>query len=354
MKILVIRQDNIGDLVLTTPVFTALRERFPGARIEALVNSYNAPVMAGHPDVDRVHVYTKGKHRDGRRGRILELLLRARQVLDLRARRFDYVIVAAPGFQPRQVRLARWLNPRHIVAFVPPGKAVAGVDHPVEHDGPGDFHHLEDTFRIVGPLGIHGAPPAPRVGHGALPPPRARTPAVIGVHVSTRKAGNRWPEEHFARLLRELHARTGATLRLYWSPGESDDRRHPGDDERARRIIAAAGCAAVQPVATTRLDHLVAELAGCDLLVCSDGGAMHLAAALGRPIVCFFGISPASYWRPWGVPHRLLQPHSRSASDITVAEAVAACLELAASSGLAEAWDVRRAVAARIPESLPG
>ena len=42
MKILVVRRDNIGDLVLTTPVFRALRARHPGARIEALVNSYNA------------------------------------------------------------------------------------------------------------------------------------------------------------------------------------------------------------------------------------------------------------------------------------------------------------------------
>ena len=56
MKILVLRRDNIGDLVLTTPVLAALRQRFPHARIEALVNSYSAPVLEGHPDIDRVRL----------------------------------------------------------------------------------------------------------------------------------------------------------------------------------------------------------------------------------------------------------------------------------------------------------
>ncbi len=343
------RQDNIGDLVLTTPVFSALRHKFPGARIEALVNSYNAPVLEGHPDVDSVHVYTKSKHRDTRRPWLAEWTLRVRQLMALRALRFDYVVVAAPGYQPRQVRLARWLKPRHIVAFVPPGASIAGVDHPVEHHGPGSCHHVEDTFRIVGPLGIEGAPPPLRIGRLAPTARREPGPPVIGVHVSTRKAGNRWPGERFAQLLRELHARTDATLRLYWSPGEASDRRHPGDDERARLILAAAGPIGVKPVATRSLDHLIAELAACDLLICSDGGAMHLAAALGKPIVCFFGTSPASYWRPWGVPHRLLQPASREASDITVAEAMAASLDLAVTTGLAAAAEP----SLRIPERSP-
>jgi ADP-heptose:LPS heptosyltransferase len=64
---------------------------------------------------------------------------------------------------------------------------------------------------------------------------------------------------------------------------------------------------------------------------------MHIAAALRKPILCFFGDSPASYWHPWGVPYRLLQPESRNASDITVDEALASFLDLAAESGLPRA-----------------
>ena len=117
MKILVIRSDNIGDLVLTTPVFTALRRHFPEARIEALVNSYNARVLEGHPDIDRLHVYTKAKHSDSRWGSLSEWSQRLRQVGRLRAERFDHVPVPR-RVSPRQLRLA-WLRPAHIAAFAP-------------------------------------------------------------------------------------------------------------------------------------------------------------------------------------------------------------------------------------------
>jgi ADP-heptose:LPS heptosyltransferase len=57
------------------------------------------------------------------------------------------------------------------------------------------------------------------------------------------------------------------------------------------------------------------------VVVCSDGGALHIAAALDKPILCFFGDSDRTRWYPWKVPHVLLQPASRSVGDITVDEA---------------------------------
>ncbi|HNI74563.1 MAG TPA: hypothetical protein PLX65_13740, partial [Accumulibacter sp.] len=62
-SILVIRRDNIGDLLCTTPLFHALRRHYPESRIVALVNSYNAPALQGNTDVDQVLVYEKAKHR---------------------------------------------------------------------------------------------------------------------------------------------------------------------------------------------------------------------------------------------------------------------------------------------------
>ncbi|HMG60523.1 MAG TPA: hypothetical protein VK583_12390, partial [Burkholderiales bacterium] len=66
-RILVIRRDNIGDLVCTTPLIFALRERFPLAHIAALVNTYNEPVLSGNAAIDAVYAYEKGKHRGEKR-----------------------------------------------------------------------------------------------------------------------------------------------------------------------------------------------------------------------------------------------------------------------------------------------
>jgi len=63
-------------------------------------------------------------------------------------------------------------------------------------------------------------------------------------------------------------------------------------------------------------------------MICSDGGAMHSAAALNKPIVYFFGGTFLPEWHPLGVPYIALQKSSRSVADITVEETLAAFAEL--------------------------
>jgi heptosyltransferase III len=205
------------------------------------------------------------------------------------------------------------------------------VDPPVVQDRR-EGHHAEDTFRILEAFGIGGPPPAPRLAHDIRPP--ARGVITIGLHVSARRPRNRWREEAFTELARRLTTRFDSRLRLLWAPGAEDDTRHPGDDAKAARIAQALAQLPLQATPTHTLKGLIDALAACDILVCSDGGAMHLAAALGKPIVCFFGDSPASEWHPLGAPYRLLQPPSLEAADVTVDEALAAFESLAAEAGL--------------------
>ena len=100
-RILVIRRDNIGDLVCTTPVFRALRAHFPQARICALVNSYNVAVLDHNRDIDQVFAYTKAKHRPPGKSILSVYFNRLRLVIQLRRLHFDYVILAGPGLQER-------------------------------------------------------------------------------------------------------------------------------------------------------------------------------------------------------------------------------------------------------------
>ena len=151
-----------------------------------------------------------------------------------------------------------------------------------------------------------------------------RPRSVVGLHISARKVRQRWPLERFIELARRLHAATQAGIVLLWAPGSSDDRLHPGDDEKSAAIVAALPDVPILPVHTARLAVLVAALSHCERLICSDGGAMHLAAALGKPIVCLFGNSDAGRWRPWGVRYELLQPASRTVADVSVDQVLAA------------------------------
>lgn len=331
MKFLVVRRDNIGDLVLTTPVFAALKARFPGCRVEALANTYNAPILEGHPDLDAVHAYRKDKHLDAGESRLANWIARARQYLALRGAAYDVAIVAAPGWRARDVKLARGLSPGRVIAFAPPGQPTPGVEA-VPYEGTGGRHHVEDVFRILAPLGIEGPPPRPRLGFAA--PTRAPGAPVVAFQLSARKPSQRWPADRFADAVRAIHASTGARARLFWSPGAADDPRHPGDDDKAARLLASLKGVPAEAVRTTTLRALASGLAACDAFVGADGGAMHVAAALGKPVVALFGDSDATLWRPYGVPHRVLQPASRDVADIGVEAVRVAFAELAGEVGL--------------------
>lgn len=69
------------------------------------------------------------------------------------------------------------------------------------------------------------------------------------------------------------------------------------------------------------------------MFICADGGAMHIAAGLGKPIIALFGDSDPIRWRPWGVPHRVLQAATRNVADLSVEEVLAAFHELATECG---------------------
>ena len=124
-------------------------------------------------------------------------------------------------------------------------------------------------------------------------------------------------------------------MRLFWSPGAEDHAQHPGDDDKAARLIALCAGLPLLACPTHRLEELIAGLSCCDRVICSDGGAMHLAAGLGKPMVCFFGNSGAQRWRPWAVTHELLQPESHEVCDISLSDVLQAFLRL--EQGLAAA-----------------
>lgn len=333
MKILVIRRDNIGDLVCTTPLIHALRQHYPTATITALVNSYNAPVLANNPDIDAVFAYTKAKHRPPGTSVLKVYWDRLQLFARLRKFYFDYAILAAPGFQPRLIRLARLAGAKHVLGFVEPGKpGASAIDNGVIYEADKPQHEAEAVFQLLATLGIQGPPPTAQVFPQADEVARAtdalnsaipiRPPLLIGIHISARKPSQRWPAQNFATLMKRLHEEHKAAFMLFWSPGEAGNPLHPGDDAKAQEIMAATTGIPILAYPTHNLGQLVAGLSLCDMVICSDGGAMHLAAGLGKPILSFFGKSDATRWHPWGVSHRILQPTSQNVSDISVEDAM--------------------------------
>ncbi|WP_083460611.1 glycosyltransferase family 9 protein [Gulbenkiania mobilis] len=345
-SILVIRRDNIGDLVCTTPLLDALRQHFPGSRIAVVVNSYNAQVLDEHPAVNRVYVYTKLKHRRPGQSLMATVWQRLCMYRALRRERFDYAIVASSGYARNAVRLAMAARPRALIGFQPNNApADPRITHPAPpHTKGTQCHEVEVLQQLLRPLGVT-SPPGPlsvtipsrerAAVAGLLPGNRP----VIGLHISAREVSRVWPVALHIALIQALAARGVQTL-LLWAPGSQEDPRHPGDDEKAHHILGQTDAIACP---TNGLGKLLGAFAAVDVAVCSDGGGLHLAAAAGTPVVGLFEHLEKKYlhWYPWGVPKRVLTSQDRSAwqvAHISLDSVLQGCLALLEESG---AWTAK-------------
>lgn len=329
LRILVTRRDNIGDLVCTTPLLHALRHRYPDAYIALLASSYNVDVLRGNPDIDETFVFLKRQQKSHGYGLISLLWHRWKVERALRAKHFDYVILANGGW-----RYAQRIRAKHLIGFRerdnPPEKQ-PDILVPLSN-APG-MHEVEKLAELGKALDVFNALSEMKLYPDVRILERLRqtllergfdsSRPLVGVHISSRRARQRWPVEKFAELLRSLYQQEPQRqFLLLWSPGKSDDPMHPGDDEKAMQLMSICEGVPILACPTTEVSELIAAMSCTSQVICSDGGALHVAAALGKPILCFFGDSIAAEWRPWGVPYVLLQPPSKIVADIDVEQAL--------------------------------
>jgi len=335
-KILFIRRDNIGDLICTTPAIHAVRERFPDARIGVLVSTYNADVIINNPDIDEVYIYEKAKHAQDK-NRLSVWWNNLKVFRKIRREQYDIAVGCGTYYSPRLARYTALTGAKRRVGYVPRGvRKSLWYNAPVlEPEQPA--HEVETVFHLLSVLGIHGPIPPMRVFPVEAEVRKTRDfltavgirrdKPLIAFHISSRRQQNRWPIEKFVELARGILSRKEAEIMLLWSPGSEKNVLYPGDDEKAELFMRSVqpGAAAYR---TSTVRGLIAAISLSDLVVCGDGGAMHIAAALEKRIVTIWGTSGPIRWRPWGVTHLILQDKSRRAENISVESAFEAVQRL--------------------------
>ncbi len=343
-RILVVQRDNIGDLVLITPFLRALRSCLPRARIDVLVNSYNAEALHGNADVNQILVYVKAKHRPPSLSLLALYVERARLWWHLRAQNYHLAVLMNGRYAASSVRPARAARARHICGFLPSPLAPSRIDLGVTPNLIAAKHTVtrsaallerilpQDVIRNANALPLAACQVVARAvmrerAVRACDPEHQELP-VIAVHISARKPDQRWPADRFVALLHGLARQAPCRLVLLWAPGSSSNVQHPGDDEKAAQIMAGCNGLALTAYRTTSLAELIGVLGIARLLICSDGGAMHLAAAQGTPIVALFGNSDPAVWHPWGSPYVVLREPSEKAIDITLEAVMGAAMSL--------------------------
>ncbi len=290
-------------------MIAALRQHFPGAEIAALVNSYNAEVLRGNPHVDHVFVYQKLKHAGGLANRLKAIAQRLRLIIKLRCWRPDVTILAKSSYDRYGLNFARQIGAKNVIGFLPQDDRKINKLPDIGLVAPDAkaCHEVEAINQLLGPLGVDGAlgpllvfpEPASVI---ELQKRYPQAPKRIALHISAREAERRWGNPNFIALAKAiLNEQPEAQIGLFWSPGKADDPHHPGDDDAAQELIQAVNSKRLMPMPTQNLTELIAALSLCDVFIGTDGGAMHVAAALNKKILVLFENTPykLNHWYPW-------------------------------------------------------
>jgi lipopolysaccharide heptosyltransferase II len=295
-RVLFLRCDRIGDMILSTPALIALKAHFPASRLTVLASSANHRVLDGHPAVDEVIVF------DDRLGS--HPLRFLRQLNALRRRRFDLVVDPLIGVDMKSAAVAFASRAPLRVGFGGAGREVF-FNRPAPSPDIGR-HFVDATLDLVETVGVRAAKRCPR-----LDPQRGDTDwakawiaahtvtglPVIGVHPGAHYPSQRWPASHYARLIEDLQRTLRSQAVMIGGPG----------DRAVTQTIAARAKVPVPVYTGDDLGRSFALIAQCDLLVCNNSGPLHAAAALGVPTVSFMGPTHASRWWPRGGRPRVLR-----------------------------------------------
>ncbi len=306
---MIIRRDNIGDLLCTTPLMVSIKEQLKVARLDVVTNTYVAPVLKGHHCIDMLYVYHKLKH--GHTSFFKVIIERLRLIFTLRQQHYDYIL----AFDQRALNLTRFL--RKTKVLIP------------SHDWINKTE-VERVWELGQKLGLKGMPGSLVLPlHLYNPLSDIKNTQTLGIHISARRIKQQYPITAWATLIRQLHEMDAKlTFHIFWSPGDAQNPMHPGDDEKANTLKNILKDFPIQFIPTTTLESLIEGMQTCGSMIMCDGGAMHMAAALNRPIIALFGDSNPKRWRPWGVPATIMQSETKHVKDIKPSKIVDAWLHL--------------------------
>ncbi|GAO02376.1 lipopolysaccharide heptosyltransferase II [Anaeromyxobacter sp. PSR-1] len=277
-SILVIRYSAMGDVVLATSLLEPLRARFPSARIEWVTDALYAPLLEGLPELAAVH-------RLAREGPNAALPLAAR----LRGR-FDVVIdlqnkvrsaVVARAAAPLRTAFKRRTALRALLS-------VFGSDPPLVR-----AHQTQLYGEAVASLGVSGPGPlkialSPQARALAADALQGVEAPAVALAPGARWATKRWPAERFAAVADALHAEG---VRIVLCGG-------PGDRDAFAAFRAATRAKVAADLSFLPLDALAAAIARVQLLIACDSGPVHLATAVGTPVLALFGPTSVARWGP--------------------------------------------------------
>jgi lipopolysaccharide heptosyltransferase II len=291
-RILIARTDRIGDVLLSTPVIKALRQKYPQAYISMMVAPYARDIVEGNPYLDEVITFDKDvKHKSWRRC--------LKFASSLKKKKFDLAVILHPT------------NRLHLLTFL------AGIPDRLGYNRKFGFlnnlrkahtkqeglrHEAEYNLELLCGLGISGN------AHELFMPIRPEseqwvkdlfaenaikeTDELLAINPGASCPSKVWPQANFAQVAEILAKRHNFKIIIVSGPK---------DIPIANMIAQKLGDKALNLSGKTSVSHLASILKRCALFISNDSGPVHIASSLGVPVISIFGRNqPGLSPRRWG------------------------------------------------------
>ncbi|HBG46964.1 MAG TPA: putative lipopolysaccharide heptosyltransferase III [Deltaproteobacteria bacterium] len=301
-RALVIVFKNIGDVLLTTPVFSALKRSIAGVEVDALVNRGTEEMLTFNPDVDRVLVYNRKTRGLGRLKEELRL------VKEVRGAGYDMAVALTSGDRSRNFALLSGAG----IRVGAPKKNLLGqlsFNFPVTMASSGK-HYVERNLDCLRRIGIfperqhrstsffEGSEAAEKA-RGLLAGANLDGRPYMVVHPTSRWMFKSWPPEKNAALIDLVQRELGMPVVLTSGP-------EAFEISYVAQLKSRLTTDVTDFTGKLSLKELGAVIRKAVLFFGVDSAPMHISAAVGTPAVALFGPSFAVDWAPWGDGHRVV------------------------------------------------
>ncbi|WP_020410682.1 putative lipopolysaccharide heptosyltransferase III [Hahella ganghwensis] len=317
-RVLIIKLRHHGDVLITSPMFTVLKEQFPHLEVDALVYKDTLPMLQDHPHINQLHFIDRNWKRLGLRQQIRE-----EWALIKRLKQQNYDVMFHMTDHWRGLTLVRLLRPPVSVTQVHPMRPGQFWKRTFTYNYPVNFkkrHMVEkhlDAFRRLGVyptqeqkrmLVVPGKAAEDRV-ESILQEADLQSQGYIHFHPTSRWLFKSWDENSVAELINELHRR-GHKIVLTAAPDEAEM-------NMVSRILEKVKVPLLNLAGKLSLKELMVVIQQTKLLVGVDSVPMHIASATNTPCLTFFGPSNELEWGPWMNRHIILSSsHSCRPCDL--------------------------------------
>jgi heptosyltransferase-3 len=307
-RLAVFKMRNIGDVLMMTPALRALRETFPKARITAVVNSGTEAMLAHNPHIDEVLVFQRP---DKKSGFLTRLRYELGFVNQLRQRKFDLTIGFTDGDRPSWY--TRFCHARYRVGLIhysrgknDPRRRIYNMLAP---SSPPLMHEVEKHFYILDQAGLKLKSTKSQNLCLVIPDDLRkwavkelaplRPAKIIHIHPVSRWLWKCWGNGAMARVIDWLQTERGTRVVLTTGPVARERKK-------AQEIVLLCRTRPLFYDGNLSLSQIAALSAVSDGYFGVDTAPMHMAAAVGVPVIALFGPTNPVSWGPWTPLARVL------------------------------------------------